>query len=64
MSVCQNIQGRRRQLCAGDMDRRIILETRDIQAPESGTVDFKEDFTTPASVWADIQTPREELARC
>lgn len=58
MPICQNIQGRRRQLCTGAMDRRIILETRDIQAPESGAVDFTEGFTAPASVWADIQTPR------
>ncbi len=58
MSVCQNIQGRRRQVCIGTMDHRITLETRDIQAPESGTVDFKENFTVPTLVWADIQTPR------
>ena len=58
MPTCIKIKGRRRQICAGDLDRRITLTTRDIQTTEIGIPDFSEDFTGAIERWAMIQTEK------
>lgn len=55
MTECVNIRIPHRKLCAGDLDRKIILKNRDIQTPSSG-VDFDERFSGDQRVWAAIKT--------
>ncbi len=59
MPTCQPIRKKRRQPCIGDMEDRITLENRAIEAPEADTVDFDETFTAPnPPVWALVETVR------
>lgn len=52
----QKNQRKKRQVCIGDMDEQIILQDRGIGEPLFGSVDFDEDFTNIATVWAAINT--------
>lgn len=56
MPKCIKIQRKKRQICIGDMDEEIVLQDRAIGEPLFGSVDFGEDFTTNATVWAAIET--------
>jgi len=58
MPVCVKIKGRKRQICAGDLDRRITLTGRTIQTTEIGTPDFGEDFPDAIQRWAMILTEK------
>ncbi len=64
MATCVTIRGKRRSICAGDLDRMITLENRAIQAPTDG-VDYTELFTekpvdasilSPGDVWSMVET--------
>lgn len=56
MPVCTRIGGRRRIVCAGDLDKQITLQDRAIVAPDWNSPDFDEAFSDAATVWANIQT--------
>lgn len=59
MPTCQSIRKKRRNVCIGDLEDRVTLENRAIQAPEFDTVDFEEEFTAPnPPVWALLETVR------
>ena len=46
----------RRKLCVGDLDKRVILQTRKIKEPDFGATDFGEDFVKSDEVWASVKT--------
>jgi SPP1 family predicted phage head-tail adaptor len=56
MAKCKIIRTNKRKICLGDLDKRIILQNRNIAAPVYGSVNFDENFTTIATVWAGINT--------
>lgn len=58
MVVCIKIRGKRRQLCVGDLDRKIMIQSRAIVAPVGDLVDYSESFVTTIEVWALVQTTR------
>lgn len=57
MTECRHIRVTHRQLCAGDLDRLIVLKSRALRAPQT-TVDFSELFTTEQTVWAALKTTK------
>lgn len=58
MVQCKRIPGVRRQICVGDLDRQIIVQTRAIGSPSGSSVDYSEGFTDLITVWAMIRTTR------
>lgn len=56
MPKCSPIKIKNRRICAGDLKDQIVIQLRTIKAPQSGSVDFDEEFTTSATVWAAIET--------
>lgn len=56
MPRCQKIKRKKRQVCLGDLNTEIILQDRQIAAPLFGDVDFDEEFTATATVWANVNT--------
>lgn len=50
------IRRQRRQVCLGDLDRRIKIHNRSIQAPIFSESDFTEQFDPTANRWALIRT--------
>ncbi len=56
MPICKPIRGQRRQVCSGDMDRLITLQTRALTPSNTG-VDATEQFVdVPGDVFAMIKT--------
>ena len=60
MANCVKIRPKKRSVCIGDMKYSIELNTRSIQAPTVGGVDFGESFTDPVIVSAAIETKNGE----
>lgn len=58
MTQCVRVGGRRRIVCAGDLNKRITIENRAIVPPVSGSVDFTESFSSPIDRFAAIQTTK------
>lgn len=56
MSRCTRVGHNHRVICAGDLNRQIILQDRNITAPIWGSVDFDETFSGDATVWAKVDT--------
>lgn len=56
MSSCTKIKGRNRQICIGDMQHRIKLQSRSLSQPFFEDVDFDENFQDQSEVWAMINT--------
>ena len=56
MPKCVQIRRKHRKVCVGDMRDKIIIETRSIIAPVSGSVDFTESFTDTKTVFAMVET--------
>jgi len=56
MPRCTPIKVKKRRVCTGDLTEQIVIQLRAIKAPQSGSVDFDEDFTDTATVWAAIET--------
>ena len=55
--ICQAINIKRRKVCFGDLNRKIILHVKSINAPETPSdFDYNQVFTSPVTVWAAIQT--------
>jgi len=51
---CVKIQGRKRQLCLGDLDRLIFMYTKSIE--NGGGVDYVNDFTDQKKKYAMVST--------
>ena len=60
MANCLKIRPKKRTVCIGDMRYQIELNTRSIQAPTMGGVDFGENFTATETVSAAIETKNGE----
>jgi len=58
MSICIKIDGKKRNICIGDLDKRINLFSRSIKAPTNSSVDFDEEFVKEYEKWAMIHTTR------
>lgn len=58
MAECTKIRIRHRQLCAGDLDRKINIQSRTIDEPDDMSTDFGNTFTTTKSVWAALKTTK------
>lgn len=56
MARCSTIKFNQRKICLGDLNKRVILQNRDITPPLYGSVDFDENFTNTATVWAAVKT--------
>lgn len=56
MAVCSPIRIKKRRICAGDLKEQVVIQLRAIKAPQSGSVDFDEDFSNQQTVWAAIET--------
>ncbi len=53
---CKKITGRNRQVCIGSLNKFITLKKREITEPAQDFVDFTENFSDIASVWANVKT--------
>lgn len=56
MARCQKIRRKNRRVCVGDLDTLIVIQNRNLSAPEFSAVDFNEDFDGDLDVWAAINT--------
>lgn len=57
MAICKNIRGTKRGLCIGDLNQKIKVQVRTLNAPESGT-HFDLTFADLKEVWAMVKTTR------
>ncbi len=57
MPKCVKLKRKKRQVCIGDLDTVIVLQSRAITPPTTN-VDFAESFTGLATVWARMGTGR------
>jgi len=53
MASCSPIKFKHRGICTGDLNRRIKLRTRSLDAPPTG-VDFKHTFSENIITWAAL----------
>jgi SPP1 family predicted phage head-tail adaptor len=53
---CQRLASKRRGVCAGDLDKRIVLQNRTLNPPVFGDPDFTESFTAANTRWAGVET--------
>lgn len=61
MAKCKNIQRTKTQICAGSLNRKIDIYSRNIEAPlnpADNEINFDEEFTLLNSVWSMIETPK------
>ena len=61
MTQCVQVKLKHRKICLGDLNKKILLYTRSITAPDESAedndqVDFGESFTKPKTIWAGIET--------
>lgn len=56
MPKCSPIRIKKRRVCTGDLKEQVVIQLRALKAPQSGSVDFDEEFTTSRAVWAAIET--------
>lgn len=56
MTRCIHVAGKRRVICAGDLNKRITLQNRAIVPPIFGSSDFSESFDAGNDRWAAIKT--------
>lgn len=57
MADCVKIEAKKSKVCAGSLDREILICSRAIQPPALDGVDFSEDFTTSSMAFAMVDTP-------
>ncbi len=56
MADCKKIVRPSKRVCAGALNKRIVLYNRNITPPEGLSVDFGEDFAVKKTVWALVET--------
>lgn len=60
MPKCVNIKKKHRKVCVGDLEDYGTVNTRAIQAPSSGGIDFTETFTLKQNSFMMIESKRGE----
>lgn len=50
------LKRKHRQLCIGDLNKRIKIQNRNIRVPDFEKADFDERFSGPLEVWAKFET--------
>jgi len=60
MSKCISIFDKKKKVCIGAMNKRIIIQIRSIQPSEGDSVDYGELITDRRKVWAFIRTRKGE----
>lgn len=59
---CEKIVIKKRGICIGDLNKKIILHTRDIDSPDTPLdFDYDQVLTTKEIIWAAIQTVSGQL---
>lgn len=58
MAICQKTRRKKRRFCIADFDTLVMIQSRQITPPAFGAVDYDEDFSEKATVWAMIETTR------
>ena len=54
---CERINIKNRKVCYGDLNRKIVIETRSIKPPsDDDDFDYGQEFTESQTVWATVQT--------
>lgn len=56
MAVCTKIRRKKKQVCIGSMNKKMIVNLREIQPPSQNSVDFNELFTPEKEVWGMVET--------
>lgn len=56
MGKCVKIVRKIKRVCVGSLNKKIIIEAREIGTPGGGTSLYKESFTPIKTVWAMIET--------
>lgn len=56
MATCKKIVRLSERVCAGSLNKKISILTRDIVPPAGDDVDFDEQFVVAKNVWAMIET--------
>jgi len=56
MAKCNKIYRTIDKICAGSLNKSIIVHTRTIANKSASSVDFTEVFSNPQTVWAMIET--------
>jgi hypothetical protein len=56
MAICTKIRRKLKKVCIGQMNRRFVVNLRQIQPPTSDSVDFSELFTPQKTVWGMLET--------
>ena len=54
MTICKTIQNTKKGICIGSLNKRIVIQSRDIDT--TTTVDYTEEFMTTKTVWAMLET--------
>jgi head-tail adaptor len=57
MTTCETIRMKHRRLCAGDLDRKIILKSRTLTTPQDSE-DFEQVMATVKTVWAGLSSTK------
>jgi head-tail adaptor len=56
MAICTKIRRKSKRICIGSLNKKIVVNMREIQAPNQDSVDFSELFTAERTVWAMVET--------
>lgn len=54
MSRCKKIRIPKRRYCAADLNKRIVIQDRNISTPDD--LDYGEDFDKLKTIWAGVKT--------
>ena len=57
MPQCIKTKFKRRGICAGDLDRLIVIDGRTLTTPKT-SVDFEQTFAQEKKVWAALETSK------
>ncbi len=57
MATCKTISRTKTGICAGSLNRRILIQRRSLTSPDGTTVDYGSTFVDVATVWAMVETP-------
>jgi SPP1 family predicted phage head-tail adaptor len=60
VATCKYRVRRDEKICAGDLDRQIVIQMRSITPPTADGIDYDEAFVVKQSFWAMIETASGE----
>lgn len=58
MTFCKNISPKKRELCVGDLNKRVRVQVRSLISKGYEDTKYGEDFKTIKSLWAALETTR------